>query len=111
MASSPHAVAIVFIPTGPPLNFVTIASIILLSISSNPFLSIFRELRLFIVISLVIFPSPSTSAKSLTLLNKLFNILGVPLLLEAISKEAFSSIGILSISADRLTILVSIFLS
>ena len=38
-------------------------------------MSIFKELRLFIVISFVIFPSPSTSAKSLTLLNKLFNIL------------------------------------
>ena len=62
------------------------------------------------VIVFVLFPSPSTSAKSLTLLNKLFSILGVPLLLVEISVEALSSIGIFNISADLVTIFFNIFL-
>ena len=44
--SSATAVAIVDKPTGPPLNFFTIDSIILLSISSKPFLSIFKASKL-----------------------------------------------------------------
>ena len=45
------------------------------------------------MISKSIFPSPSTSAKSLTLLNSLFAILGVPRLRLASSWAASSVIG------------------
>jgi len=71
-----------------------------LSISSRPFLSIFRASSEYLAISRSIIPFPLTWAKSLTLLNNEFAILGVPLDRPAISLAALSSICILSIPAD-----------
>tara|TARA_B000000441_G_C21695584_1_gene322509 strand:+ start:714 stop:914 length:201 start_codon:yes stop_codon:yes gene_type:complete len=61
---------------------------ILLSISSSPFISTLSALRLDFVILISILPSPFICAKSLTLLRREFAILGVPLLLLAISIAA-----------------------
>ena len=86
--SSPTAVAIVLIPTGPPLNFSIMASSILLSISSNPCSSTFNAFSACCVIPISTIPSFNTCAKSRTRLNNPLAILGVPLLLLEISPAA-----------------------
>ena len=78
-ASSPTAVAMVVMPTGPPLNFSIMALKMRLSISSKPFLSTFRASKAFFATAMLIFPSERIWAKSLTRLRSRFAIRGVPL--------------------------------
>ena len=92
---SDTAVAKVEIPTGPPLNLSIIVVKILLSISSSPWASTFKALRLYLEIFMSMFPVPFICAKSRTRRNKALEILGVPLLLPAISIAASPEIGTL----------------
>ena len=87
-ASSPTAVAIVVMPTGPPLNFSMIVSRILLSISSRPYSSTFNAFNACCVMARSTTPLLNTWAKSLTLLKNPLAILGVPRLLPEISLAA-----------------------
>ena len=89
-------------PTGPPLNFFTSASKMRLSMSSKPFVSIPNLLRESFATSRFMIPFDLICANSRALLRMRFAILGVPLLLSAISFEAFSSIGIFNIFEDYL---------
>ena len=107
-ASSPTAVAMVVIPTGPPLNLSIIQYKMRLSISSNPYSSIFSAFNACFVMSISIFPVPFTWAKSRTLRKSEFTIRGVPLLREAISFAASSEIYTSKIPAERFTIPVKI---
>ncbi len=105
--SSPTEVASVSIPTGPPLNFSIIVKRSSLSVSSGPILSIFNLSNAFCVTSRSIVLFPSTKAKSLTRLNSLLAILGVPLLLTANSLAASSSISVSKTLLVLFTICVS----
>ena len=87
-ASSPTAVAMVVMPTGPPLNFSMMVERIRLSISSNPCSSTFNAFNACCVMPRSISPSFNTCAKSLTLLNKPLAIRGVPRLRLLISPMA-----------------------
>ncbi|MNY32313.1 hypothetical protein D3C86_1665210 [compost metagenome] len=78
------------IPTGFPRKFSIITRIILLSISSKPNSSTFKEFNANLVIPISISPFPLISAKSRTLRKSAFAILGVPRLLLAISSAASS---------------------
>ncbi len=72
------AVAMVVNPTGPPLNLSMMVQSILLSISSRPYLSIFRASRANCAISVSMLPEPFTWAKSRTRRSNALAIRGVP---------------------------------
>ena len=80
VTSSPIVDEIASIPTGPPLYLLIIANNNSWSVLSNPILSTFNLFKASFVISILITPLPFTRAKSLTLLNNLLAIRGVPLL-------------------------------
>jgi len=86
--SSPTAVAMVVIPTGPPLNLSMMVVRILLSISSKPNSSTFNALRPCCVQPKSITPLPNTMAKSRMRRNNPFAIRGVARLRPAISLAA-----------------------
>ena len=99
--SSPIALAIVSIPTGPPPKLLIIVSRICLSSLSSPSSSTPRASSALRVTSMLRCPSLITSLKSLALLSSLLPILGVPLDLLASSSSDSSSISIPNTFAER----------
>ncbi len=106
--SSPIAVAMVLMPTGPPLNLSIIVNKILLSISSKPCLSILSAFKPYCEIFMSILPSPLTCAKSLIRLNRALAIRGVPRERDAISSAAFALISTFKIFDDLFTIVLNV---